>query len=217
MIVWKDLVMELRTKEVLSSMLVFSLLVMVIFNFAFQGERIDLKRLAPGILWVAFTFAGILGLSRSFIFEKDQHCLEGLLLSPLDGGSIYLGKMLANLVFISVAEAIIFPIFAVFFDFNVFYLVPKLWLVFFLGSLGFSSVGTILSAISVNTKAREVMLPILLFPILVPVIIGAVKSTSSILNGSSLAGISSWLKLLAVFDIIFLVISFLSFDFIIEE
>lgn len=217
MIVWKDLVVELRTKEILSSMLVFSLLVMVIFNFAFQGERIDLKRLAPGILWVAFTFAGILGLSRSFIFEKDQHCLEGLLLSPLDGGSIYLGKMLANLVFISIAEAIIFPIFAVFFDFNVFYLVPKLWLVFFLGSLGFSSAGTILSAISVNTRAREVMLPILLFPILVPVIIGAVKSTSSILNGSSLAEISSWLKLLAVFDIIFLVISFLSFDFIIEE
>ncbi|MFQ5834765.1 MAG: heme exporter protein CcmB [bacterium] len=217
MIVWKDLVVELRTKEILSSMLVFSLLVMVIFNFAFQGERIDLKRLAPGILWVAFTFAGILGLSRSFIFEKDEHCLEGLLLSPVDGGSIYLGKMLANLVFISVAEAIIFPIFAVFFDFNVFYLVPKLWLVFFLGSLGFSSVGTILSAISVNTRAREVMLPILLFPILVPVIIGAVKSTSSILNGSSLAEISSWLKLLAVFDIIFLVISFLSFDFIIEE
>ncbi len=115
LIVWKDLTLELRTKEILSSMFVFTLLVVVIFSFAFQGEKTDVQRLSSGILWVAFTFAGVLGLSRSFIFEKDEHCLEGLLLSPVDRGSIYLGKMLANFIFMVIVEAIIFPIFAVFF------------------------------------------------------------------------------------------------------
>lgn len=217
LIVWKDLVLELRTKEILSSMFVFTLLVVVIFNFAFQGEKADIKRLSSGVLWVAFTFAGILGLSRSFIFEKDEHCLEGLLLSPVDRGSIYLGKMLANFIFMAIVEAIIFPIFAVFFDFDILYLILKLIPVFFLSTLGFASVGTILSAISVNTKTREVMLPLLLFPVMVPVIISAVRSTANILNGGSFIEVVSWLKLLIVFDAIFLVVSFLSFDFVVEE
>lgn len=217
LIVWKDLVLELRTKEILSSMFVFTLLVVVIFSFAFQGEKADVQRLSSGILWVAFTFAGVLGLSRSFIFEKDEHCLEGLLLSPVDRGSIYLGKMLANFIFMVIVEAIIFPIFAVFFDFDILYLIPKLIPVFLLSTLGFASVGTILCAISVNTKTREVMLPILLFPVTVPVVISAVRSTANILHGGSLAEIASWLKLLIVFDTIFLVVSFLSFDFVVEE
>ncbi|TET59783.1 hypothetical protein E3J48_07410, partial [Candidatus Aerophobetes bacterium] len=109
LIIWKDLILELRTKQILSSMFVFTLLVVVIFNFAFQGETADVKRLSSGILWVAFTFAGILGLSRSFIFEKDEHCLEGLLVSPLSRGSIYLGKMLANFIFMAIVQAFIFP------------------------------------------------------------------------------------------------------------
>lgn len=217
LIVWKDLTLELRTKEILSSMFVFTLLVVVIFNFVIQGEKADIKRLSSGILWVAFTFAGVLGLSRSFIFEKDEHCLEGLLLSPIDRGSIYLGKMLANFIFMTIVEVVIFPIFAVFFDFDILYVIPKLIPVFLLGTLGFASVGTIFSAISVNTKTREVMLPILLFPVTVPVIISAVRSTASILHGGSFIEIVSWLKLLIVFDIIFLVISFLSFDFVVEE
>ena len=217
LIVWKDLTLELRTKEILSSMFVFTLLVVVIFNFVIQGEKADIKRLSSGILWVAFTFAGVLGLSRSFIFEKDEHCLDGLLLSPIDRGSIYLGKMLANFIFMTIVEAVIFPIFAVFFDFDILYVIPKLIPVFLLGTLGFASVGTIFSAISVNTKTREVMLPILLFPVTVPVIISAVRSTTSILHGGSIIEIVSWLKLLIVFDIIFLVISFLSFDFVVEE
>jgi heme exporter protein B len=217
LIVWKDLVLELRTKEILSSMFVFTLLVVVIFNFVIQEEKTDIKRLSSGILWVAFTFAGVLGLSRSFIFEKDEHCLEGLLLSPIDRGAIYLGKMLANFIFMTIVEAIIFPIFAVFFDFDILYLIPKLIPIFFLSTLGFASVGTILSAISVNTKTREVMLPILVFPVTVPVIISTVRSTANILNGGSLIEMVNWLKLLIVFDIIFLVISFLSFDFVVEE
>ena len=217
LIVWKDLILEFRTKQILSSMFVFTLLVVVIFNFAFQGETADIKRLSSGILWVAFTFAGILGLSRSFIFEKDEHCLEGLLVSPLDRGSIYLGKMLANFIFMTIVEAFIFPIFAVFFDFDILYLIPKLIPIFLLSTLGFASVGTILSAISVNTKTREVMLPILLFPVMVPIIISAVRSTAHILDGGSFMQMASWLKLLIAFDAIFLVVSFLGFEFVVEE
>ncbi len=217
LIIWKDLTLELRTKEILSSMFVFTLLVVVIFNFAFQGEKVDIQRLSSGILWVAFTFAGILGLSRSFVFEKDEHCLEGLLLSPIPRGAIYLGKMLANFVFMVIVEAIIFPIFAVFFDFDILYSIPQLIPVFLLSTLGFASVGTILSAISVNTKTREVMLPVLLFPVMVPVIISAVRSTANVLSGGSFLETFSWLKLLIVFDVIFLVVSFLTFDFVVEE
>ena len=217
LIVWKDLMLELRTKQILSSMFVFTLLVVVIFNFAFQGETADVEGLSSGILWVAFTFAGILGLSRSFVFEKDEHCLEGLLVSPLDRGSIYLGKMLANFIFMVMVEAFIFPVFAVFFDIDILYLIPKLIPIFLLSTLGFASVGTIFSAISVNTKTREVMLPILLFPVMVPIIISAVRSTAHILDGGSFMQILSWLQLLMVFDAIFLVVSFLGFEFVVEE
>ncbi|TET45161.1 hypothetical protein E3J59_04185 [Candidatus Aerophobetes bacterium] len=217
LIIRKDLTLELRTKEILSSMFIFTLLVMVIFNFSFQGEKTDIKRLSSGILWVAFTFAGVLGLSRSFIFEKDEHCLDGLLLSPIDRGSIYLGKMLANLIFMLIVEAIIFPVFAVFFDFDILYLIPQLIPIFFLSTLGFAAVGTIFSAISVNTRTREIMLPLLLFPVMVPVIISAVRSTANVLKGGPFAETVSWLKLLIAFDAIFLVISFLSFDFVMEE
>ena len=217
LIVWKDLMLEFRTKEILSSMFVFTLLVVIIFSFAFQGETADVKRLSSGILWVAFTFAGVLSLGRSFIFEKDEHCLEGLLASPLSRGSIYLGKMLANFIFMGIVEIVIFPIFAVFFDFDIFYFFGRLIPIFFLSTLGFASVGTIFSAVSVNTKTREVMLPILLFPVIVPVIISAVRCTATILDGGSFVEIASWLKLLIVFDIIFLVVSFLGFQFVVEE
>ncbi len=217
LVIGKDITLELRTKEILSSMFVFTLLVVVIFNFSFQGQEVKTKELSSGVLWVAFTFAGILGLSRSFISEKDEHCLEGLLLSPIDRGAIYLGKMLANLIFMLIVEAMIFPIFAVFFDFDILQSIPQLVPIFFLSTLGFASVGTLLSAISVNTRTREIMLPLLLFPVMIPVIISAVKSTANALSGGPFVATVPWLKLLVAFDAIFLVISFLTFDFVMEE
>ncbi len=214
-VVWKDAIVELRTKESFSSMFIFALLSIIIFNFSFELRAETTGLLAPGVLWVAFTFAGILGLSRSFIREKDRGCLEGLMLCPVDRSAIYVGKMLANLVFMLIMEAIALPLFAVFFNLPV--LIPELFLVILLGTIGFAVVGTLFSAVSVNTKAREVMLPILFFPIVVPVVISAVKSTGLIFDGNSFGQISAWLNLMIVFDAIFLVISYLSFEFVLEE
>lgn len=217
LIVWKDIMVELRTKDIFAAMFLFALLVIIIFNFAFAPGTGNISQLAPGILWVAFTFAGVLGLNRSFIFEKDRGSLQGLMLSPVDRGVIYLGKMLGNIIFISLVELITLPLFALFFNLNLFHLIPRLALVFLISTVGFAAAGTLLAAVSVNTKAREVMLPILLFPIIVPVIIGAVKSTGKILEGKPLTEIFPWLKLLAAFDIIFIIVSFLVFEYVVEE
>jgi len=214
-IVRKDVAVELRTKEMLSSMFVFSLLVIVIFNFAFELRVEDVRKVAPGVLWVTFTFAGMLGLNRSFVLEKDKGCLEGLLLCPVDRSAIYFGKMLGNVIFMTVVEAIILPIFSVLFNLSLFR--PLLLLIVVLGTLGFAGVGTLFSAMAVHTRAREVMLPILLFPIIVPVLIAAVKASNGFLQDLPADQIMPWINLLIVYDVIFIAISFMVFDYIVEE
>ena len=214
-IVHKDIIAELRTKEMFSSMFVFALLVIVIFNFAFELRVANVKQVAPGVLWVTFTFAGMLGLNRYFILEKDKGCLEGLLLAPVDRSAIYFGKMLGNLIFMSVVEAIVLPIFWVLFNPPLFN--PALILIIVLGTLGFAGVGTLFSAIAVHTRAREVMLPILLFPIVVPLMIAAVKITGGLLDGQPLSEMRNWLNLLVGFDVIFLTVSYMTFDYVVEE
>lgn len=214
-IVQKDMAVELRTKEMLSSMFVFALLVIVIFNFAFELRVEDVRKVAPGILWVTFAFAGMLGLNRSFVLEKDKGCLEGLLLCPVDRSAIYFGKMLGNVIFMTIVEAIILPVFSVLFNLSLFE--PVLILIVVLGTLGFAGVGTLFSAMAVHTRAREVMLPVLLFPVVVPAMIAAVKATGGILDGGPFSEIAHWLRLLVVFDLIFLAISFMTFDYVVEE
>ena len=216
-IVWKDIRAEIRTKEIFSSMFIFSLLVLVIFNFSIDLLEVNPLDIAQGVLWIAFTFSGILGLNRSFLFEKENDCLQGLMLTPIDRSAIYLGKMLGNLIFMLIMGGIAVPIFVVLFNIGIYDKIISLAIVIFLGTLGFVTVGTLFSAMSVNIKAREVMLPILLFPIVVPLIIASVKSTGAILTGKPFDDIISWLKLIAVFDVVFLVVSFLSFEYIIEE
>lgn len=213
-IVWKDVVAELRTKEMFSSMLVFALLVIVIFNFSFDLRVENIAQVAPGVLWVTFAFASTLELNRSLALEMENDCLDGLLLAPMDRSVIYFGKMLGNLVFICAIEALILPIFSVLFDVNL--IRPSLLLTIFLGTVGFAGVGTLLSAIAVNTRAREVMLPVLLFPIILPVVIAATKATGGILDGLPLGDIAHWLRFLVAFDIIFLVVSYLTFDFVVQ-
>ena len=214
-IVRKDIAVELRTKEMLSSMFVFALLVIVIFNFAFELRVENVREVAPGVLWVTFTFAGMLGLNRSFVLEKDKGCLDGLLLCPVDRSAIYFGKMLGNVVFMTVVEAIILPIFSVLFNLSLFN--PLLLLIVVLGTLGFAGVGTLFSAMAVHTRVREVMLPVLLFPVVVPAMIAAVKATGGILDGQLFSEIAHWFRLLVAFDLIFLAISFMTFDYVVEE
>jgi heme exporter protein B len=216
-IIHKDIVAELRTKEMFSAMFVFAILVVVIFVFAFElrvtGERV--RQVAPGALWVAIAFSGILGLNRAFVLEKDRGCLEGLLLAPVDHSAIYFGKMISTLLFMLIVEALMLVVFTAFLGVNLFDL--RLLLVVFLGTFGFAAVGTLLSAMTAQTRAREVLLPILLLPVVAPVLIAAVKATAGILDGQTMAEVASWLQLLIAFDIIFPAAAFMTFDYVVKE
>jgi heme exporter protein B len=214
--VGKDVAAELRTREMLSSMFVFSLLVILIFNFAFELRADNQQTLAPGVLWVAIAFAGMLGLGRSFIVEKDRGSIEGLLLAPVDRSAILLGKMLGNVLLMMTVELVILPVFVVLFNLPVAGL-PALAGVVVLGTLGLAGVGTLFSAMAVHTRAREVMLPVLLFPVIVPVMLAAVKLSAGVIDGLPFAEVQNWLGLLVAFDAIFAALSFILFDFVMEE
>ncbi|MGB9880436.1 MAG: heme exporter protein CcmB [Anaerolineae bacterium] len=211
----KDILTELRSKETLSSLSAFALMVIVIFNFAFELRVDNVRQIAPGVLWVALAFAGVLAFNRSFLLEREEGCIEGLMLTPMDRSVIYVGKLLANILFMLLAEALILPVFAALFDVSM--LNIALWLILLLGTIGFAAAGTLFAAMAVNIRAREVMLPILLFPIAVPVFIAATKSTAQILDGQPISEIYIWLRLLLAFDIIFIVIALLSFEYVLEE
>jgi len=214
-ITWKDALSEIRTREIVFSVLVFTLLVIVIFNFAFSASQETMRLVAPGILWVTFTFAGVLSLNRSFIPEKEDGCLEGLMVCPMSREVIYVGKMLGSLLFMLIIEIIALPVFAVLFNLPV--LTPQIAVITVLATVGFVAVGTLFSALAVNTKAREMVLPILFLPVVVPIIISAVKASGLALSGESWSGLSPWLQIIGAFDAIFLVVSFWVFAFVIEE
>ncbi len=215
-IVGKDIAAELRTKEMLSAMFVFSLLVIFIFNFAFDLRTDNATALAPGVLWVAIAFAGMLGLGRSFITERDRGSLAGLLLAPVDRSAIYFGKFIGNVLFISVVEVVILPLFIVFFNQPLAVLLPLVGVVV-LGTIGFAGVGTLFSAMVIHTRARDVLLPIMLFPVVVPVLLSAVRLTAGILDRLPISDVQNWLGLLVAFDAIFLAISFMLFEYVVEE
>lgn len=221
----KDLLAEFRTKQMLNSMVIFALLVIVIFSFAFGNEATiyipNLKKkiidiLAPGMLWIAFTFAGMLGLSRSFAGEKEEGCLDGLKLCPVDRSDIYNGKVLSNAVLMFLMEIATVPIFIVLFSYDIQNL-PGLIVVIILGTFGFIFVGTLLSALTVNTRTREILLPVILFPVLIPVILSAVTATATMLANGDISDISGELQILAVYDIIFFVVAQMVFEYTIED
>ena len=214
-VIWKDLAAELRSREVLTSMLVFALLVILIFNFALELQPGLQKSLTSGILWVTFAFAGTLGLNRSMAMEKDRGCLDGLLLAPVDRSAIFFGKALSNLIFMLIVAAIILPLFSLLYNVNL--LNPGLILVILLGSVGYVAVGTLLSTMAVQTRTRDVMLPILLFPLVIPVLISAIKGSSGFLEGLEMVEIMPWLNLLIVYDVIFIAVAFMVFDYVVEE
>ncbi|MEN8172099.1 MAG: heme exporter protein CcmB [Chloroflexota bacterium] len=214
-IVWKDLSAEWRSRELFTAMLVFSLLVIVIFNFALELDVRARSAVTSGVLWVTFAFAGTLGLNRSMATEKDRGCLDGLLLAPVDRSAIYFGKAIANLVFMFVVEAVVLPVYSVLYNTNLFK--PGLILVIFLGSVGYVAVGTLLSTMAVHSRTRDILLPILLFPLAIPVLIAAVKASSGFLAGLEIAEVMTWLNLLIVYDLIFMAIAFMFFDFVVEE
>jgi len=214
-IAWKDLAAELRSRELLSAMLVFSLLVILIFYFALELDVKARNSITAGALWVTFAFAGTLGLNRSMAVEKDRGCLDGLLLAPVDRSAIFFGKAISNLIFMLIIEAIVLPVYSVMYNINLFNL--GLIGVTLLGSVGYIAVGTLLAAMSVQTRTRDVLLPILLFPLVIPVLVAAVKASSGFLLGLDMSEILPWLNILIVYDLIFIAVAFMVFDYVVEE
>ncbi|MBW6517425.1 MAG: heme exporter protein CcmB [ANME-2 cluster archaeon] len=216
---WKDLLMEFRTKQMLNSMIIFSLLVIVIFSYSFTNVlfSIEVSDIAPGILWIAFTFAGMLGLSRSFAGEKEDGCLDGLKLCPVDPSAIYLGKVTSNLIIMFMIEVIIVPLFMILFNFTDIKSLTGLGIVILLGTLGFILVGTLFSALTVNMRTREILLPVILFPIIIPLIMSAVLATQKVLTSGNIMDAADELRLLLVYDVVFFIAAQLMFEYVIED
>ena len=214
-LVWKDTLLELRSRELVVSVFVFGLVVVVIFNFALNVTAQRATVLAPGILWVAFSFAGVLAMNRAFVREREQGGLEGLLLTPASRDAIFLGKAAASFLFMLLVEVILLPVFAALLGFSAFSLTLISTIV--LATMGFALVGTLFSAIAVQTRSREIMLPVLFFPVILPVIVGAVEASKQAIGGEPLVGVGHWLPLLGAFDALFLVVCPWVFSFVVEE
>ncbi|MBI5946034.1 MAG: heme exporter protein CcmB [Chloroflexi bacterium] len=214
-IVQKDLSAEFRSFELISAMLVFSLLVIIIFNFALELDIKVRESVTSGVLWTTFAFAGTLGLNRSMSVEKDRGCMDGLLLAPVDRSVIYFGKAISNLIFMLIVEVIVLPVYSMLYNVNLFRL--DLLGVILLGSIGYAAVGTLLSTMSAQTRTREVLLPILLFPVAMPVLLASVKACNGLLTGAEFSEVLTPLNLLIVYDVIFIAIAFMVFDFVVEE
>ena len=216
-VLWKDIKTEVRTKERLSAMCFFAFLVLLVFNFAFTPDSETIRNAAPGIFWIAVTFSGFMGLTRSFISERDNDCLTGLLLSPADRGAIYLGKMAANLGAMLLLEAMLLPLMVVFLNIAVWQHLPRLIPPLLLGTLGFAAVGTLFAAMSLKTRLQEALLPMLTLPVLVPALLAAVESFRAVLAGDSLSDIGAWIKISGAFALLFVAACVLLFDYVIEE
>ncbi len=214
-VTWKDLAAEWRSRELISGMLVFALLVIFIFNFALELDASARANVTSGVLWVTFVFAGTLGLNRSMSVEKDRGCLDGLLLAPVDRSAIYFGKALSNLIFILLAAAVILPVYTVLYNVNLFR--PGLLLVIFLGAEGYVAVGTLLAAMAVQARTRDILLPILLFPVVIPLLISAVKASGGFLQDFPIQDIAPWLNLMLVYDVVITSVAFMVFDYVVEE
>ncbi len=216
-LIWKDLLVEARGRETILAGAVFALLVLVIFNFAFDLRVENVAAVAPGVLWVTVTFAGVLSLGRAFARERDRRTLDGLLLAPIDRSALYLAKVATSVASMLVVEIVALPAFIALF--NLVVNLPLLILGLVLGTVGLAGVGTLFAAIAAHTRAREVMLPLLLFPIQVPVILATVKSTGAAIRvpGLEAPDVGQWLGLLIAFDALFLGLSVLLFDYAIEE
>lgn len=213
----KDLYSELKTKQIMVTQMIFAGLVIVVFSFAFDPANNTTKAVIPGVIWVIIVFAGILGLNRSFISEQRNDTIQGLLVAPMDSASIYLGKFFANFTMMLLVEVVSIPFLFLLFDFKFFGSIPYFILVVFLGTFGFIAIGTFLAALAANSKSSEMLLPLLLFPITTPILIGVVQATRIILtNMEKFSSALAWIQLVTAYDVIFFVVCFLLIDYVLE-
>jgi heme exporter protein B len=215
-VLWKDLLTERRSKESLNALFFFSLLLLFLFQFALGPDRDQLRAALPGILWLGFILAGLLGLGRSFIAERQNDCWEGLVLTAGDKSAIYLGKLLGNVVLMAAVEVVLLVLFGFFFDVDLWPALGPLVVVLALGTAGLAAVGTLFAAMTAQLRARELLFPVLLLPAQVPILLGTVSATQAVLLGQPLGEVAHWLKLLAGADVVYIVIGLLTFEFILE-
>lgn len=213
----KDLRLELRSRTALLSAVVFAALVLVVFEFSRDPTALPTEFLAPSILWITFAFAGIVALNRSFNVERENGALNGLLLAPIPREALFLGKYVANLAFVGMVEAIALPLFVLFFNVNIVQALPGLLLTIVLATLGFVAVGTVFAAMVVRTRFAELMLPVLILPFMIPPLIGAVQVTARLLAGRPLSEQVGWLRILGLYDVVFVTLCTLAFAAVVDE
>ncbi|MEE8075734.1 MAG: heme exporter protein CcmB [Candidatus Binatia bacterium] len=216
-LLWKDLLLEIRRRESLLSMFFFGTILLFLFHFSFDIPRERIAEMAPGLLWLAFIFTGTLALTQLFQGEKDSQCLDALLLCPMDRGALYLAKVLFNLLMMVLVELVIFPLFGILFNLNFWNLLPSLFMVALLGTLGFCVLGTLFSALTLRARAKELLLPVILFPLMIPSILGTIRAMQILFGAGNLEELLPWIRLLIVFDVIFITVGFLIFEWVIEE
>jgi heme exporter protein B len=215
-LLWKDVRLELRRRESLMAMFFFGALLLFLFQFAFEIRPDRVAEMAPGLLWLAFVFTGTLGLTQLFQPERENSCLEALLLSPFDRAALFVSKVLFNLILMILVESVVFPLFAVLFNLDYWMSLPSLFGVTFLGTLGFCVLGTLFSAVTLKARARELLLPLVLFPLLIPVILATIRCLEIILRSGAWAEALPWLRLLIAFDVIFMTAGYLIFEWVVE-
>jgi len=216
----KDLRLEWRTWETLSSTLIFSLTVLVVFQFAFglgTVREVGVERLVPGIIWTVVAFASVVGMVRSLQLERPQDTLGALFLAPVDRGAVYGGKMLANLVKLVILEAVLLPMTAVLFSYDLIPILMPLALVLFVHGLGLTELGTLFAGVTTRLGRGEALLAVLLFPAASPLLISAVKCTGTVMEGGSLSEVSNWLMISVGLDLLYLMVALMTFEFVLEE
>jgi heme exporter protein B len=216
LILRKDLVLELRQRESLMTMFFFGTLLLFVFHFSFDLVPDRVSDLAPGLLWLAFLFTGTLGLGQLFGAERENQCLDALLLSPLDRGALFLAKVCFNFILMLLVEIVVIPLFWILFNLQTWNLLPRIFLISLLGTVGFCVRGTIMSAITLRARARELLLPLVLFPLMIPVILATIQCLGAVLRAGEIGDALPWLRLLIGFDVIFLTLGVLVFDWVIE-
>ena len=213
---WKDLLVEHRSKETLNALFFFALLLLFVFQFTLGPDRERLAGALPGLLWLGFILSGLLGLGRAFVVERENDCWEALLLAPGDKSAIYVGKLAANLLLMFIVEAMLLVLFGVFFNLDLVPALPALVVVIGLGTVGFAAIGTLFAAMTTQVRARELLFPVLLLPVQVPVLLATVQATEAVLLGEPLGAVAHWLKLLAAADVVYVAVGVLTFDFVLE-
>lgn len=216
-IVWKDFTAERRTKANFNAVVFMAVLTLLMFGFALGPDTETLKNVAGGVLWLTILFSGVLSFNRSYEQELEGGVLDALLLYPGERRSIFIGKLIANLAFVLLVELVMVPLATVLYDLNLMTVLWPLAGVLILGTIGFVTLGTFYAAMASRVRAREVLLPLLLFPMLIPLLVGAVEATTAMLNGDVMGNSSVWVRLLITFDVIFMVVCLWAFDFVIEE